>query len=368
MRLDSLTSLRFFAAFAIFLHHSIPFGVSFSSHLFGFNLGAAVSFFFVLSGFVLSHAKYRTLEAGGAKMRFIVERWFRIWPLHIVCGIIFIYSLPAVGSFSQFYLYSTLQHSWVPSYSTGFFLNAVSWSISVELFFYIIFAFLATMSVQILFTATVICICAVFGVMAAASWYPQFFPFSPLMPNLLETGVTQGSFFYFFPPIRLPEFLAGMVTYRIFRAVNLTPRAATLAQCSVVLIAALIVVFFWQINSIISKFVPIVAAQMFPHYGLWPFCCLFIWAFAYQSGALAQVLSIKPLIYLGEISFSMYMIHQIIISNMDNNFGMRSATTVPESWVWTAIALAVTLVSSALLYAFVETPPRRLIKRMYSRD
>ncbi len=60
-KLDSLTTLRFFAAAMIVVHHStdhfgIPHDVAWR-----FNLGQAVGFFFVLSGFILTYV-YPTLD------------------------------------------------------------------------------------------------------------------------------------------------------------------------------------------------------------------------------------------------------------------------------------------------------------------
>ncbi len=80
-RLDALTPLRFVAAAMIVVGHGAT--------LFGFAPGpaalhaanAGVSFFFVLSGFVLAY-NYPALADRGARQRFFAMRFARIWPLH----------------------------------------------------------------------------------------------------------------------------------------------------------------------------------------------------------------------------------------------------------------------------------------------
>jgi peptidoglycan/LPS O-acetylase OafA/YrhL len=76
--LDPLTSLRFFAAGAIVLHHL-------QGHLgipsMPINLGTGVAFFFVLSGFILCYA-YSDMDSGKQAKAFYLARFARIWPLH----------------------------------------------------------------------------------------------------------------------------------------------------------------------------------------------------------------------------------------------------------------------------------------------
>jgi len=58
-KLDQLTALRFFAALMIVVHHLVGvFGIK----DIGVNWGQGVSFFFVLSGFILTYV-YPSLES-----------------------------------------------------------------------------------------------------------------------------------------------------------------------------------------------------------------------------------------------------------------------------------------------------------------
>ena len=79
-RLDSLTGLRFFAAEMVVIHHFSNFAtLPFLWRYQGFG-ATGVTFFFVLSGFVLTWS-FRPADTPG---RFYWRRFARIWPLHAV--------------------------------------------------------------------------------------------------------------------------------------------------------------------------------------------------------------------------------------------------------------------------------------------
>ena len=94
-----LNSLRFFAAFLVVLQHAESIrhdkGLPSLIHLGIFNNGAeAVSFFFVLSGFLITYLllKERKDTNETSIKRFYIKRVFRIWPLYfllVFIGIVF---------------------------------------------------------------------------------------------------------------------------------------------------------------------------------------------------------------------------------------------------------------------------------------
>src|SRR5437899_7468876 len=93
VKLNALTSLRFIAAAMIVFYHSDPtFGKydPFKS----FDKDQAVSFFFVLSGFILSYV-YPILNSFGDIRRFVVARFARIWPAHIFAFVLVLVLIPS---------------------------------------------------------------------------------------------------------------------------------------------------------------------------------------------------------------------------------------------------------------------------------
>ena len=77
-QLKYLTGLRFFAALFIFILHASDHGLIAKEFVQNFDLSKAVSFFFVLSGFVLSYAYHSRVVSPS---QFYLSRFSRIWPI-----------------------------------------------------------------------------------------------------------------------------------------------------------------------------------------------------------------------------------------------------------------------------------------------
>ena len=136
-RLPALTGLRFVAAAMILAHHTRG---EFHMPLPSIPLDHGVSLFFVLSGFILTHV-YPELETWAATKRFLILRVARIWPAHVVT--LFLAMLAYGKSINQTFLANfTMTHAWIPMGRWFFSYNAVSWSISTEFFFYLMFPLL----------------------------------------------------------------------------------------------------------------------------------------------------------------------------------------------------------------------------------
>ena len=141
-----LTSLRFFAATLVVFHHLAGVLWLDGDVFHPFNLGNAVSFFFVLSGFVLYYSYARRMQTM-SWWQFSVLRFFRIWPAHIAVLVLGLAILVTPGYTQQLAVRTPteiaqivfLLQSWTPRVEVFWGLNAPSWSISTELFFYISF-------------------------------------------------------------------------------------------------------------------------------------------------------------------------------------------------------------------------------------
>ena len=154
--LRALIGLRFVFAFMVFMAHcgvmkkfDNEFVSSLYKNFFGYG-GYGVLFFFVLSGFILSHAYTDLiLSVKCSVFNYFKNRILKIFPIHIFC---FICCLPLVlGTlstlniseiFSQIFTNLTLTQSWVNDRSVFFSFNSVSWSLSNEMFFYMMFPFI----------------------------------------------------------------------------------------------------------------------------------------------------------------------------------------------------------------------------------
>ena len=100
---DSLNGLRFFAAFLVVIHHSETIRLSYNMfNLKQFSLfnngGLAVSFFFVLSGFLITYLllKEKSVTNQISIKKFYLRRILRIWPLYYLLVFIGTIVLPAI--------------------------------------------------------------------------------------------------------------------------------------------------------------------------------------------------------------------------------------------------------------------------------
>ena len=81
-------------------------------------------------------------------------------------------------------------------------------------------------------------------------------------------------------------------------------------------------------------------------------------AAAAKPGFITAFLSLRPVVYVGKISFSVYLIHWPVII-----FGAQLFPDFAESAFFAPAVIAVTLGLSAAAYRFVETPTRRLQRK-----
>jgi peptidoglycan/LPS O-acetylase OafA/YrhL len=195
--LRSLTGLRALAACAVFLRHSGYLFDHTSVRHVTLRLfvqgGVGVSFFFVLSGFVLTWSWRPGLVA------FYRRRFARIYPAYIVstiaaAGLIWLIggTVSTTGAIAVLFLVQ----SWFSSPSVFNALDSVSWSLSCEAFFYLLFPALIFAAIRLPVRVRWLAFAAVaFDVIAIPTWVTQ--------PRVWID--------YIFPPTRMLEFVCGML-------------------------------------------------------------------------------------------------------------------------------------------------------------
>lgn len=110
----------------------------------------------------------------------------------------------------------------------------------------------------------------------------------------------------------------------------------------------------WSSNSVFGAS----AALWVMHSGSMFAFGLLIYIVAHGRGKISEALAHPFLIVLGEISFSLYLIHQTLLSYYRINITEFSSIPNPIAF---SIFIFVLLLSSYLMWTFIEMPGRRLV-------
>ena len=366
--LRPLTSLRFVAAsLIVLLHVRGLFGISTD---FGdpFLFGQGVSFFFVLSGFILTYV-YSELDRTGAR-RFWKARIARIWPAHVAALLLLLLLLPATrpigdsastGSLLENLL---LVHAWNPLGEQYYSYNSVSWSVSTELAFYLCFPLLLIRWRQTWHwkLALTLVIAGLMILLGNAGFFPASAPDAQGFRTIFPLQVH--------PFARLFEFTLGMCAALVW-SVLAARRPLGFRTGSLWEILAVLLVILLMFNS--EAWADAVGQQAwigdagwtwlrgggFPAVGF----AILITVLALQQGVISRVLSLPLLVVLGEISYSIYLVHQILVRHYLSH--EQSFNVLPPA-VRLCLFIAVTLLFSYLTWSLIEKPLRSVIIRWWS--
>ncbi|MER5423873.1 acyltransferase family protein [Streptosporangium roseum] len=357
-RLPSLTGLRFLAAALVFLFHSsiaqvfsappLRYGFLFVAGGGGF---VGVSFFFVLSGYVLTWSSHPGSRPAG----FWRRRFVKIFPNHVVTFVIALVLISWAGESSGLWQSVTnllLLHAWIPEYSYMVSVNAVSWSLSAEALFYLAFPLLSTMVGRIRpgrlwWWAGA----AIVGVVLAPPAVQALLPDQPRW-SWGPASFAQIWSVYAFPPVRLLEFALGMLLARIV----LTGRWIRLP-----LPAVFLLVLAGYGASLFAPFLYRFAACT-----VIPLALLIPAAAAADVQGRRTVLSTRVMVWLGEISFAFYLVHGLVLAYGHRAFGPPTnafssgpAWSTPVGLGFLLACFTVAVLLSWALHVLVERPAMR---------
>ncbi|MFC7310313.1 acyltransferase family protein [Streptomyces monticola] len=353
-RLPTLTGLRFPAALLVFLFHAalplpemriladdglqkVFYAVAAQSG------GLGVTFFFVLSGFILTWSA----RPGDPARSFWRRRFAKIVPVYLVTWFLalLLVDLSATEVWQALATLFMVQ-SWIPDVMTNFAVNNPGWSLSTEAFFYLSFPLIYLGAKRIPARRLKFWIA---GTVAAIALVPLLtYTLIPLgteqVPNEPGNSANYFWFGYIFPPARLLDFVLGIF---VARAV-MTGRWRDIGMRWS---AALLVAAYAA-----ASFVPLL-------YGLRVMCVVPA-AMLIASGALADAhgrptaFSGRAATWLGEVSFAFYLAHYTVLTLVRELLGERMLST-PVGVAVIVAELAVSLLISWALYAWVERPLTR---------
>jgi peptidoglycan/LPS O-acetylase OafA/YrhL len=349
--LPALTGIRGIAAIWVILFHigsGVP-GFTLSPFLQRFALSAdgfrGVDLFFVLSGFIIMHVHGTDFGVirKNAVLHFAATRCLRIYPAHvatlllILCAIV---ALPEYAAWARawyetgqstaytlpsFIQTATLTTRWlVPDLGMW---NSVTWSLSVELLAYATLPFLALWLGRT--KSRALCLLLAFGsitLMLALLWAAG----SHDGGSSNRPGLARGLF----------GFAAGAGMCRFAALTRPSDRQAGWAAG----LAVLLMVILIELG--LGFFVPFTFLVL-------------ITALAYRTGWVNTVLSSSPALFLGKISYSLYLVHSTPLLIMDWYYqtNQRDGT-----WVDIVAYFAFVLALSTAMHFGVERPAQRLTR------
>lgn len=344
-----LTSLRFFFAFFVFLSHlsliktSDPFFNWFQRNIF-FEGYLGVSFFFILSGFILSYNYQDKFIAKKIKSKsFFIARIARIYPLHILTLLV---TLPLTFINNNFEIETfipnlLLVQSLIPFPNFYYSYNDPSWSISNEMFFYLIFPILCTFFVRKKIVLLFLLIVPILLI---------------ILISLINSDLHK-TIFYVNPITRTADFTLGIILYQLYKnekLKNFIQNNSNYFEISSIIIFAI----FLALHNLVDR------GYRFSVY-YWLPMFMIILVFSYQKGVLSRLLSNPLFIILGEISFGFYMFHFIII-----RYTIMLSTKfifLNNSLNFIAFTFIVTLFISYLSFKWYEPLANKFINRNFQK-
>jgi peptidoglycan/LPS O-acetylase OafA/YrhL len=347
-RLPALTGLRFVAATVVFVHHA-GLESTFRSGTANFVLAgataslaqAAVAFFFMLSGFVLTWSA----RPGDTPARFWRRRAAKILPNHLVtwtAGLLLLLAASQPVSLGHVLPSLGLIHSWVPVIPVLQGTNGPSWSLACEAVFYLCFPFLVPLLARIRLerlwlTAGGLCL----GIVAV----PFVSLLLPPEPTLfgLPAPFWRVWFTVFLPPVRLLDFVLGIVIARIVLS-GRWPRVRPV-------VAVFTGVLAWAVSLALPVPFGLIAPFVVPLVLLLGSCC-----------GLRTSLGGATMVRLGELSFAFYLVHWLVLHYTHVALG-GGQCSAPVAIGFLLACFAVTLGLSWLLHQVVERPAMGRLSR-----
>ncbi len=293
-----------------------------------------VAFFFVLSGFVLT---WSTLIYNGVEAKqFWIKRVARVYPSHLVMMVVALL-LPATPMPLTWVAVppnALLLQSWFSPNDIAFGVNAVSWSLSCEAFFYLC----APLLISVLNALKPLQRYLAAAAGASVAW----------SIGLVLAANGFNVYAYHLPIVRIGEFIIGIALALALRdGVRLPFRSVCLAG----------------VATAVMVMVCLRAGQVTTVSGI-----LMVPAFAWLIYACAQadldgvrgVLRLKLLEHLGITSFAFYLVHELVLLNLKPlpwPHGSKPVNLATVIVLWVICQTA-----AELLYRGVERPAQHRIR------
>lgn len=322
--INALTGIRGIFAIYVMLYHINPFN---SSNVMLSNGYIAVDLFFILSGFILTHVYANQFKNGVDEdnfKSFLYNRFIRIYPLYfLILSIVTLYYL-STNKYPTIFYDITSNFLFIQSITGNGFIGP-AWSLSTEVIAYL----LVPIMISTFFKRTYLLLISIYlsiGVLGYVAY------------ALGRIDVYAG-----WQAIArcISEYVLGIGSYVLFLKIKHKDNGLL---CISITMTSLILLCFrgFDLFSILlfSIVIPLIASSK----------CI-----------VTRFLSSSPVLYFGEISYSIYLWHGVIsrqfseyVTNISHAIGIDNALLS---------MVVVTMVLSCLTYHFLELPCKNVLKK-----
>jgi peptidoglycan/LPS O-acetylase OafA/YrhL len=336
MRFQQLDAMRFFFALIVVLGHTVGFGLTL------IRGGFAVDFFFILSGFVLSHALHnRPVSA----KEFAWARFARLYPLHLVMLIWLTFLFPPFSTPAAEYSPQALALSVAMLQGFGIIptliWNGPAWSISVELFVNVLILFPIIRARAVLPAAALMLLAYT---VVLTLWGADY--------SLINVQVVAGVF-----SCALLRGTGGIVlgyllyeAYLLLRSRIEASRYTCFGTAFELLAIGTLIFCMWSRD---AKWIVVPV----------PLSALLVFQMATVPGHVSNMLRLRVFSYLGTLSYSIYLTH-LPLFHLFTKFGLLPAPETHFSVLWFAY-LGALLLLSAGTFTLVERPAQLVLLRAF---
>ncbi len=348
-RIEYLDSIRGIAAMIVVVFHFIGWKwnetIEYKIATFIFNGTEAVSFFFVLSGFVLSHSyinSNRKIKLGN----YIYRRVLRLYPAYIITVMImFFYGLR--HNFTIETIFTQLQRpnllKELLMFQKTHHLYFPGWTLQVEIIYSLIIILLILLCKRNVYLLFIPLICCYFIGSPDLRLYMNHFILgvflSIIYPNIKNTPFSKSKLFRW-------RWALFFLIFVMFSFVNLAKFIKPIDD---------LFHWFWTYNIRWAHFS-----------GYAAFLTLII---VIMSSKIQRILTNPILLYLGKISYSLYLIHWffvVFIMDYWEKWGQFLGEGGLRFITMFIIFVSTSIIAAHLMYRFIELPFIKLSKRGWS--
>ncbi|GGK86601.1 hypothetical protein GCM10012284_20960 [Mangrovihabitans endophyticus] len=327
----------------------------------------ALSSFFVLSGFVLT----LTTSPRTSLMNFCAKRVGKLYPIYFVTSALAIVAILLIGmpiTGENIALHLTLLQSWVPFQDIYHGVNPVTWSLSTEAFFYVLFPLSLFLFRRLSTRALVILMgVAIFLEFALPLYAARYFTVRSGGDHsaFLTSGNNGGDLVYWFtlacPPYRFLEFAVGMMCCLLLRR-RVVPVVRQRWAWTLVAIGYLAGTFApgpWQRTSV----------------GLIPLAVLLIALAQADLAERACFLRMRMFVRLGDLSYGLYAIQLLVLlpsypfllRGLSAGLGIDEQVLGRAPWnLVFLVAYFLLIVALAMpLHRYVEVPAYEFARKLF---